>query len=193
MFCTIYRWLISRSMDSPGPLSRRVAKHVAQCPACRDYRDRCVELGDRLAGEAGEQAGLVSDELHARILLRCGAGAEATMPRTMPRLNSRRFRLGLAVAAAAAVVIALMAWQFYPATTQQPKGPIVEHKDRPKPGPAPVRIARIMDSRWLAVASDKASDAIDRSMNEQFDQLRQSGRDAAGFVLARMPIDIDLP
>ena len=192
MFCTIYRWLISRSMDTPGRLSQPVARHVGRCPACRAYRQSCIELGDRLADEAAEGAHRVSDELHARILLRCGAGAEAAAPTAMPRSNGGRLRLGLAVAVAASVLVALAAWQFYPGHTQTPTV-IVRPRinPEPKPKPDPIRIA--IGPGWLGEASSKANDAINQSIDDEFERLRESGRAAAGFVLARMPIDIDLP
>jgi len=194
MFCTIYRWLISRSMDTPGPLPKRVARHVAACPACRDYHDRCVELARRLVHEAADQSPAVSEELHARILLRCGVGAEAAAPRPMPRLNARRLRIGLAIAAAAAVLMAVMVWQYYPATTPPP-----DDRIGPGPGPKPRQPIRYagsdlpIDPQWLVKASSEAGDVIERSIDEPLDQLRQTGRDAAGFVLARLPIDIELP
>ena len=197
MFCTLYRWVISRSIDTPGVLPRRVAKHVGRCPACRAYRESCIELGDHLVDEAAEQSHPVSDELHARILLRCGAAAEAESPTAMPRLNRRRLRLGLAIAAAASVLLALAAWQFYPAGTQRPVD-IANPSPSPRPKPTPIRIAKgnegvPIDARWINVASSKANDVISQSMDDEFERLRESGRAAAGFVLARMPIDFDLP
>ena len=193
MFCTVYRWLISRSMDSPGPLSHRAAKHVDRCPACRDYRDRCVELAGRLAGEAREQADPVSGELHARILLRCGAGAEAAAPGTMPRLNSRRIRVGLVAAAvAAAIVVALAAYLLHGSLSPKPQD--IAPKPAPSPHRAPAPDEGVpIDSRWLAIASAEVNNALGRSMDSGFERLRQSGLAAADFVLARMPVDIDLP
>ena len=191
MFCTMYRWLISRSMDSPGALSPRTAGHVARCEACRNYHRRCLELTDLLGAQAREQRGAVSEDLHARILLRCGAGAVAAPPRPLPRMASRRVRVGLAAAAVSAIVLA--AWLLRPAASPRPEDVA------PKPTPSPHRVdpgdqdMPLDYLLWPAIALAEANSAFDRSLDIEFEQIRQSGRAAAEFVLARMPIDIDLP
>ena len=187
MFCTITRWLISRSLDSGQALSPRAEAHVARCEACRDYRQSCLAMGTGLAAEARQRTPGVSDELHARILLRCGLGAEAAPPAPLPRANTRRLTLFLGVAAAAAaIVVAVAIWQFYPATVQRPDGPPIAVN--PTPGEQEV-VERLIDAPGMAVASvRRINSALDESMNSEFADLQESGLAAADFVLARMPL-----
>ncbi len=185
MFCTMYRWLISRSMDSGQALSPRVVGHLEHCETCRDYRESCLAIGTGLAAEAREAAPHVSDELHARILLRCGLGAEAAPPTPMPRSQTRRLRLVLGVAAAAAaILVAVAIWQLYPTTVPTPDNPPVAIK----PGEKEV-VERLIGSPGLAVASAREiNNALDESINSEFADLQESGLAAADFVLARMPL-----
>jgi len=187
MFCTIYRWLISRSMDSPGPLPARVAGHAERCEACKAYRDNCLSLADRLVGEAEEMSDAVSDDLHARILLRCGIGAGAAPPRPEPVSHAGRLKLGLAAAAVAAAIIiaALAVWRYSPDTPQDPNTPDVD--------PGRLMAAVLTESpRVIVESAAKVNSAFDRSIDKELDDLRDSGLTAADFVLARMPIDIDI-
>ena len=188
MFCTMYRWLISRSLDSGEALSARAVGHIQQCQACRDYRASCLEMGTGLATEARGQTAPVSDALHARILLRCGLGAEAAPPAPMPHARTRRFRVFRDVAAAAAVIlVALAIWQFYPTTAPTPENP------DPTGGKQEV-VEGLIGAPGLAVASAREiNNALDESMNREFAVLQESGLAAADFVLARIPIDVDMP
>lgn len=199
MFCTMYRWLISRSMDSPEGLGRRTARHVEHCETCRSYRDSCVSLGDRLAGAAEALSGAVSEILHAKILLRCGIGAAAApLPaKHVPRRGAGRLKLVLAItAAAAAILIGAALWQALPTTTEK----IVDN-DPPTPhvppGGVPPEhqlVRGLMGSPRIAAAfASQVNSVVDRSLDRELDQVREGGRAAADFVLARMPITINIP
>jgi len=194
MFCILYKWLISRSMDSRRALPARVSQHVEHCPACRAYRDDCLALADELVNEARDIRATVSDDLHARILLRCGIGGGASpvvapapaMP--MPHSRNGRLKLGLAVAAAAAaaIILGVAVLQFTPETSHTPKKIVI------KSVPAFPEVYSQPSS--LAVASaQRINNAIDRSIDREFDGLRNTGLAAADFVIARMPIPINMP
>ena len=185
MFCTMYRWLISRSLDSGQALSPRAEAHVARCEACRDYRQSCLAMGTGLAAEARQRTPQVSNELHARILLRCGLGAEAAPPMPMPHASARRLRLLRRVAAAAAMIlVAIAIWQFYPTTVPAPQNP------DPTGGKQEV-VERLIDAPGMAVASvRKINSALDQSIDSEFAGLQESGLAAADFVLARMPLPV---
>jgi hypothetical protein len=52
MLCSIYKWEISRAMDSGKPLSGKAKRHLRRCSACRQFARLSKELGRRLTEEA---------------------------------------------------------------------------------------------------------------------------------------------
>jgi len=68
MFCSIYRFLISRSMDSGSPLPGRVERHVQRCPTCRRFASDAASLGASLAEEAAMLTEPLAPELQQRVL-----------------------------------------------------------------------------------------------------------------------------
>jgi hypothetical protein len=47
MLCSIYKWKISKAMDSGKPTSGKVQKHMSKCPSCREYAELCTALKPR--------------------------------------------------------------------------------------------------------------------------------------------------
>ena len=50
MFCSIYKWYISRALDSGKPPSGPVGRHIRRCASCREFarfseslENRCVK------------------------------------------------------------------------------------------------------------------------------------------------------
>ena len=44
MFCPIYKWKISRAMDSQKATSGLVQRHMHRCDSCREYAELCASL-----------------------------------------------------------------------------------------------------------------------------------------------------
>lgn len=49
MFCTFYKWFISRAADSGKPLRGLVKKHTQRCDSCREFARLCESLKPKFA------------------------------------------------------------------------------------------------------------------------------------------------
>lgn len=105
MLCTLYQWQISSALDDGRPLSPRVSRHVAACPQCRRFHERCLGIADGLVREAPDALSPVPPGLKNGIL---GALDRRRPPMALPSVNvARNLWLRPAMAAGlAAVVIA---------------------------------------------------------------------------------------
>ena len=57
MLCFIYKWNISRALDTGKPLSRLTKRHLAGCESCREFSRLGEEMGRRLTDDAASLAG----------------------------------------------------------------------------------------------------------------------------------------
>jgi len=53
MICMFYQWRISHVLDSEGVPGRLPWRHMARCPACRDFYEASQSLAAGLRAEAG--------------------------------------------------------------------------------------------------------------------------------------------
>ena len=44
MFCSVYKWKISKAMDSGKTISSAVHNHMQRCDSCREYAEICTSL-----------------------------------------------------------------------------------------------------------------------------------------------------
>ena len=189
MLCILHKWLISRSMNVDGPLSRRVIKHIDGCPACKSFHDHCLALADELPNEANRQRPKVSTELHRKIMGRCYEPVRKTETSVRVETNIRRSRWTLAPAIAAGVIlVTILAIQLYPGSEPSPQ----------KPGPGvQVAVGDTGPIDWLLDAGLKAGTAasiegfLQGPIQEEIGLLKQDGKAAAEFILACVPLDVD--
>jgi hypothetical protein len=184
MFCFAHRWSISRSMDSGRALSNRTAKHVGRCAACREFRDRCASLAERLAADAHAAAGEVSPELHAKILKRSlgVAPGPARRRRLDPtRGTARRLRIGLAFAAAAVLLLGVVGAWFAMRPRQTLTPPIVERNE-------PVRY--LVSGRVIADVVE-VGNAIEDPLAKEMRLLEADGKAAVEFLASCVPIGLE--
>lgn len=52
MFCWLFRFLISNSMDQSSRISEVAQRHASHCAGCRRFYEACVSLGEGLEREA---------------------------------------------------------------------------------------------------------------------------------------------
>jgi hypothetical protein len=206
MFCFLYRRAISRSMDTGAPLGGRAGRHVARCPACREFRGQCVRLARGLADDAREITATVSADLHAKILRRCGAvtpapsrAGEAEPALALHSASARgrisagsapRFLLRPELAwlpAAAILLLAVLAWRLNPK-------PHVSHLATPGPEiaakPAPAELPTDLPSLSGPLAA--IDQALGQRVEDELRLLRNDGKAAADFLLACVPLDMAL-
>jgi hypothetical protein len=56
MFCSLFKFLISSSMDSDRPFPNLVARHVARCDQCREFAELAGDLDEKLRTDAQESS-----------------------------------------------------------------------------------------------------------------------------------------
>ena len=182
MFCFLYRWRISSSMDSSQPMATQLRRHVERCPGCESFYRRCREIGPRLAAEAGPAAtvGDVSPALHAQILRRCrdktsatrGGRGRAAFPR----------RLGWLAAAAVLLLAGLLAVRFAVRPARTPP----ELADDTHP------VVWLADPPALASGSVAVIEgAMDEAMATEFASLGEDALAVADMLLAVLPLDLE--
>jgi hypothetical protein len=105
MLCPIYKWMISRAMDSGKPISGMVARHVRGCSSCREFARLSEELERRLTKDAAvllESADIAPGEKMRSLL--------GTRPDSSSRARHSRLRPVFAAAASLAVVSVSIIW-----------------------------------------------------------------------------------
>ena len=180
MFCTVHKWLISRSMDSHRPAPRWVARHEARCSTCRQFRHRCHDMARQLAEQALPVEPGVSRTLHARIIERCRESSQAGARVPTAHGHPRRLKVGVAMLAAAAVLLTVVGvWLALPERQLPPRE---DH------------FVLLLDPRGLTSESASlADDVLSGSIEQEVDALGKQGLAAADMVLALLPIDVFPP
>jgi len=177
MFCTLSRYRISRHADGEPAPGALVRWHVRRCAACRRFEEDLSLLGRRLARDADRVAPSVSADLHLRIVQAIGAADEPARP---VRILRGDWTLRL-VAAAAAVLLLVV-----------PVAYLLVHSGDAT-APRGREIARVAPPATVFNAGDYLPDLLDSPsralaevsgpLHQEFQNLAESGKQAAGFVL----------
>jgi hypothetical protein len=189
MPCFHHRILISRAANhdrTPPAFTRR---HMQHCPTCRQFHETTVRVGQRLRHDADALSADVSEDLHQKILSRCGLDRPATR-QPAPRTLTLARATGWALAAAAVALLAVGVW----VSVQPAKTPTLEHRlveDTPKPQPAAKPMPLQIVVELPATSADAAAAKLYKPLEDELARLRQDGKAAADFLLACVPIDMD--
>lgn len=180
MFCMLYKWLISRSMDADKSLPRLVVKHLRKCPACNSFYENCLELAAQLPELAKDERAEVSNELHARIM----RGLEGNKAKVRTAIRPG-WRVLVPATAAAVVALAILL------TIQNYRGP----DQRPEPG-STAGVINTETIGWLIeLNAEKAvsiEEAVQGPLQEEIRLLGDEGKAAAEFLLACIPLDMNV-
>ena len=183
MFCTISRWMISRSEDSGKRVPRPIERHIARCAACGGFARASASLRSRLREERSAWLAKVPDfpvDL-GRDLETTKRGARTVGVR---RPGSRRLLLGLRPLPAAAIVLvvaaaALVLFQVVP------KGPTPSARDRASARAAIKSLTSAPEGFQGAVG--KAESSLEREGRI----LKESLSSAVEYLQARLNIKIE--
>ena len=191
MFCILYKWIISRSMDTDKPLPPRLAGHIDRCPACKAFHSRCLAVADRLSEQAPPQACEVSSELHAKILSGLHSQSRSNTSGTLAQLNVRRLWPRLApLLASAVVLLALVALHYYNAA--QSSRPDPSHTAAQTQYNIADPIAWLLFPEGLGPESAPLiEEALQWPIQREIRLLREDGRAVADFFLACVPVELD--
>ena len=150
MRCRFYEWMISRALDSGARLP---ARHMRKCHSCRSFHRQAVQLERALREEAG-------------------ASGLRRVRETAPPVRSRLpLAAGLAVAAAACIVVALLM-----AFKQDSVEIVAPPHD---PAPAPV-VASIPGPSLLSEAGGRIEPFADAASEPLLRQVRNTSETAVG-------------
>lgn len=168
MFCFIYKWLISRALDTGKGLSAAVHGHLHHCPNCRDFARLSEVLSRRLVQDAAALLQEKRETLDERV-----TAALARKPK--PSLPGRRTLVPLPAFATVLVVLAaavgLILLTFSPAAKDNPIESLSEF--------------RLSGTSLPAIVS-RVESPIEAEMHE----LRQSVKSAADFLVSCLDIEI---
>ena len=191
MFCILYKWIISRSMDTDKPLPRRVVRHMDRCGACKVFQSRCLAVADRLSEQAGLQTCEVSPELHTKILSGLGSQSQCNTAGTLAELNVRRLWPRLApVLASAVVLLALVGLHYYSASPSS--GPNFTQPSLETQSNIAEPIAWLLFPEELNVEPAPLIEGVLQwPIRQEIRLLKQDGKAMAEFLLACIPLEMD--
>jgi len=176
MLCRIYRWLISRSLDSDAPPGPRLQRHLDSCGECRHRYDKLAALGKRLRAEVPREQPL-PPELRERI--RRAVRAEHKTAQRPVALHLRGVALALAAAACALLVVGVFL------ATRPPDRPVVVKQPR-IPLPTDLLEPRTLIGESLAQVREFAAGPF-------ADEVVLLARDAGSLgrsMLAPLPLEL---
>ena len=175
MFCNIYKWFISRSLDLGKKVPGFVSGHLRRCPACREFSRISESLNQRLADDASRflHESTVNDSLNKKII---SALAVKQRPKKTER---RRFLTAPLPALAAAVVVLAIAVGIILQTI---------------PAKAPGTTNDMMNLSEFSITNTFFQDAvgdIESPMETEILELKQSLDSAAEFLISGLDIQIN--
>jgi hypothetical protein len=126
MFCSIYKWKISKAMDLGKPTSGMVQKHMSKCSSCREYAQLCTSLKPKFSQD--KQAILrdfdpdLNKKIMAAIPEKPERGPEPRQKARMPWHSVRRPAFIPSLAAALVVLVISISLLFLlPRSEQAPE------------------------------------------------------------------------
>jgi hypothetical protein len=109
MLCFIFKWKISRALETGKPLSGRTRRHLAGCAACREFYRLGEEMEHRLTDDAASLLSNPRPQLAERVRRAIGESG-TTSVHTPPRLASRALKPAFAATVVLAVIGASLFW-----------------------------------------------------------------------------------
>ena len=171
MFCFVYKWLISRSLDSKKRLSGPVTRHIRRCRECREFLRVSESLNRRLVRDAGSLPGRVDGSLNKKVL-----SALTVQPVSVSA--ARRLVLPVPVLVAASVVV-LVAFGiiFRPV-------PVVE------PGTDQDLINSLSTPAIFDTPFQDLFSRVESPIDSEMENLKQSVSSASSFILSCLDVQL---
>ena len=128
MFCTIYKWKISRAMDSQKAASGLVQRHIHRCDSCREYAKLCASLKPKFTRDKQAVFQNFDENLNKKIM---SAIPEKTQPGSEPERKIlvqktlfRRPSLIPSLAAALSVLVIVISILFFAIPRSKQRQPL---------------------------------------------------------------------
>lgn len=171
MFCFVFKWLISRSLDSKKRLAGHVTRHIRHCRECREFFWVSESLNRRLVRDAGGLLGRGDDTLSKKVLSALAVGpvsvsAVKRLPVSMPGL-----------VAASIVLLVTIGIIFRPV-------PIVE------PGTGQDLINSLSTPVIFDTPFQDLFSRVESPINSEMENLKQSVSSASAFILSCLDVQL---
>jgi hypothetical protein len=179
MFCFLYKWMISATLDTGKELPGIVKRHLDGCGSCR----RFARIGGGLKQRLNHDGKALLDSLAAS-----GAGQfrdqriiaalkknDSSEPST-PRRRAYRLRPVFAAAAALLVFVIAAIWQSMPPTQSPTPAPVSQINEEPV-------LAELKKIQQLAVQ-------VESPLNREIDSLKHAVVSTANFFKSYLDMEI---
>jgi hypothetical protein len=171
MLCFLYKWNISRALDTGKPLSRLTKRHLDGCESCRGFSRLSREMERRLTEEAASFLGDPTPEIGEKVRQSiAGLGPVPSAHRTRPRFLSLRPAL-----AAALLLVAV--------------GVSIIWIARPQPAGMP-RIDPLLDLKTGRADLLSAMEKAESPYQKEIQGLKRTLQSTAGYLAARFDINL---
>jgi hypothetical protein len=171
MWCLIYKWKISRAMDSGKPLAGLTRRHLRGCVSCREFAESCEKMGRRLSEDAAALIGGADASLGDRVRSALAEQIRAEVP-APPRPDFARWRPILAAAVSLVVVGVSVVW-------------LVTSRPRQMP-----RLDPLFSFESAQVYLQNALQKAESPYQEEIAELEKAFKSTADFLLARLNIGL---
>ncbi|MGB8951978.1 MAG: hypothetical protein WCC06_04850 [Candidatus Aminicenantales bacterium] len=173
MWCFIYKWNISRAIDSGKPPAGLTKHHLDRCASCREFSRLSGELEKRLAADAASLIGSTDSSLAGRVMPTAAAGGPVESLSAAPtRPTAIRLRPVWAAVSLAIVVGVSLIWILTSRPAKMPPLDPLFKLDGPR--------------IYLENALQKAESPY----QEEIRELKQAFQSTADYLLARLDVKL---
>jgi len=168
MFCSIYKWYISRALDSGKSLPGSVRRHIRRCASCREFAQFTESLENRFVEDMPGFLDDYNKALNEKII---SALDKHPGPKSAPKRRPALVPV-LAAASALLVISICIVWLVLPSS----------NKITPLNQLSQLGISKISFENMLV--------KIDSPYEEELTELKQTLKSTADFLLSRVDIKI---
>ncbi|UCC39041.1 MAG: hypothetical protein JSV96_14705 [Candidatus Aminicenantes bacterium] len=168
MFCSIYKWQISRALDSRKSLSGSVAHHIRRCPSCREFAQFSESLENKCTEDMSALLNGYNGRLNAKAISALDKHPE---PKPAPKRRPALIPV-LATAAVLLVVSISILWIIIPSS----------NKVTPLNQLSELGITKTSFENMLG--------KVGSPFEEEFVELKQTMKSTANFLISRIDVRI---
>lgn len=168
MFCSIYKWYISRALDSGKPLSGAAGRHIRRCASCREFAQFSESLENKCVKDVPGFLDGYNEELNEKIISVLATQPE---PKSPPRRKPALIPV-LASASALLVISIGIVWLVLPSSDE---------------------ITPLNQLSQLGISKTSFENVlvkIDSPFEEELIELKQTLKSTTDFLLSRVDIKI---
>lgn len=168
MFCSIYKWLISRSEDLGKPMSGHAARHLRRCATCREYAEFCESLKNRSAQDIPGLLNNYNGAFNEKII-----SALSKHPEPKPGKGRNPILIPVLTAASVLLVISIsILWLAGPSSNKIPQ------------------LNQLSELGFSRTSVENMLVKVDSPFDQEIVELKKTLESTANFLLSRIDIEI---